>query len=190
MDAEYFRMLFQYNCWANARIIRKSAEVEEADYFGPRAGLSFGTLHHTLLHLVGAEMTWARRLSGGSAPSITVEEMPDLASLVGLAREAEALQALFLDTLSESELDRVNSYTWAGNRWAHKLAHQLAHWINHATQYRSEAAVRLTELGLSPGNLDLLGWLHGLQQGASADQADGRTESDSVALNSDKETKA
>ena len=43
-----------------------------------------------------------------------------------------------------------------GERWAYPLWQQMMHQVNHATQHRSEAAVILTELGCSPGGLDLL----------------------------------
>jgi uncharacterized damage-inducible protein DinB len=161
MDVEYFRTLFDYNRWANARILDRAAEVSEADYFGPHPGLSFQNLHGTLLHLIGAEMTWLRRWSGQPAPAITAAEMPDLASLLALRKDAEAQQAAFLETVTDDALNSDTTYSLPnGNAWTHKLGHQMAHWVNHATQYRSEAAVRLTELGLSPGGLDLAAWLH------------------------------
>ena len=160
MDTDYFRTLFDYNRWANARILDRSVEVAEADYFGPHAGLSFDNLHGTLLHLVGAEMTWLRRFSGQPAPRITAEEMPDLASLLALREQAEAAQTAVFATLTDADLNRDNSYALPnGATMTPKLGHQMAHWVNHATQYRSEAAVRLTELGLSPGGLDLAMWL-------------------------------
>ena len=43
-----------------------------------------------------------------------------------------------------------------GERWAYPLWQQMLHQVNHATQHRSEAAVILTDLGRSPGLLDLL----------------------------------
>jgi uncharacterized damage-inducible protein DinB len=35
----------------------------------------------------------------------------------------------------------------------------MVHVLNHGTQHRSEAAVLLTELGRSPGDLDLVDFL-------------------------------
>ena len=161
MDADYFRMLFDYNRWANAKILDQAVKASEADYFGPHAGLSFDNLHGTLIHLVGSEMTWLRRWTGQTAIPYTAEQLPDLGSLLALRAEAEAKQAEVFATLTDDRVNADNTYALPnGNTWTHKLGHQMAHWVNHATQYRSEAAVRLTEIGLSPGGLDLAAWLH------------------------------
>src|SRR5262245_39905187 len=144
MDVEYFRTLFDYNRWANARILEQSVQAAEPDYFGPHAGLSFTNLHGTLIHLVGSEMTWWRRWTGQVATPYTAEQLPDLSSLLSLRAEAEAKQTQFFATLTDERVNADNSYSFPnGNVWTMKLGHQIAHWVNHATQYRSEAAVRL-----------------------------------------------
>jgi uncharacterized damage-inducible protein DinB len=151
MELAYFRTMFDYNRWANARILDKAGEASEADYFSPQPGLSYDNLHGTLLHLVGSEMTWLRRFTGHPAQRLTEADAPDLASLLAVRDQAEAGQHAYFDTLTDAKLDGDNTYALPnGGEMTHKLAHQMAHWVNHATQYRSEAAVRLTAIGLSP----------------------------------------
>src|SRR5690349_5848287 len=68
MDAEFFRMLFRYNRWANALVLAKASDVSEADYRTTAPGLSFGSLHATLVHTLVAEIVWLARFQHGLPP--------------------------------------------------------------------------------------------------------------------------
>ena len=69
MDAEAFRLLFEYNSWANDRVVEKASEVAEADYLASSDGLSFGSLHATLVHIMLGELVWLLRWQGGKPRS-------------------------------------------------------------------------------------------------------------------------
>src|SRR6266567_927318 len=151
MDVGYFRMLLGYNCWANAKILGRAVEVSEADYFAPRSGLSYGNLHGTLLHVIGSDWLWLQRWQGSSAGRVPESELPTLASLLELRSASEPAQQAYFDRLTNAELNETNTYGFPDGRTiTSPRGYQMAHWVNHATQYRSEAAVRLTELDLSP----------------------------------------
>ena len=66
-------MAFRYNRWANAVVLAKASEVAEADYYATAAGLSFGSLHATLVHTLVAEIVWLRRFEHSLPP----EELKD-----------------------------------------------------------------------------------------------------------------
>jgi hypothetical protein len=90
-----------------------------------------------------------------------VADYPDLASLLALRTDAEARQTGFFAQLTDAALDADNTYSMPnGSGFTHKLGFQVGHWVNHAQQFRAEAAVRLTSLDLSPGGIDLVGWLN------------------------------
>jgi uncharacterized damage-inducible protein DinB len=50
----------------------------------------------------------------------------------------------------------VSYVTQLGEPNLQPLSQLMVHVFNHGTQFRAEAAVRLTQLGLSPGDLDLI----------------------------------
>src|SRR5262249_17833455 len=59
--------------------------------------------------------------------------------------------------LTEDALARPISYVnFQGETWTYPLWQILLHQANHATQHRSEVALRLTEFGHAPGWLDFL----------------------------------
>ena len=158
MNAENFRSLYDYNLWANHLILQKTKEVSEPeDYLASGPGISFGSLHGTLLHLLNVERAWFSRWRGeGEVEPLIAEEIPDFVSLLMIWEEEERKQSEFLQGLSDLKLPSDFTFTFRTGREVNQPLWQLMlHTINHSMQFRSEAAVRLTQLDKSPGNLDM-----------------------------------
>ena len=167
MDADYFRLFLDYNRWANHLVVDRAAAVQESDYFATAAGLSFGSLHATLVHILVAEVVWLARWEGGSPPErlkdarkadrLAETEITTFEALTELWRLEEARQRRFFSALTDEAASRTIAYK---NQYdepnEQPLSQLIAHLVNHGTQFRAEAAVRLTQLGLSPGDLDLI----------------------------------
>jgi uncharacterized damage-inducible protein DinB len=155
------RTLYEYNCWANERILGAAAGV--ADDLFASARLGYCGLRETLVHICGAERRWRLRWqSQPSAAMLAVQEVPTLMALRGYWDAEQRQMRLYLSTVGDAELSdtfayrRANGTLISSTRW-----HTMAHMINHGTQHRAELALLLTELGYSPGNIDLNVFLSG-----------------------------
>jgi uncharacterized damage-inducible protein DinB len=162
MLVEYFKTLYDYNYWANAKILEATEQVSEARFI-EETPESHGSLRGTLVHMLSAEWIWRSRWQGTSPmENLREEDLPTLEALRERWREEERQMRAFLATLGEEEVQRVVRYTnTRGQTYAAPLWQMMGHLVNHGTQHRSEAAVILSRLGHSPGDLDLLIFLLG-----------------------------
>lgn len=154
-------LLFDYNYWANGRILGATAEVSEPLFLAP-AKLSHGSLRGSLVHILNAEWIWRTRCQTGMSPSAPLSEadFPTPEALRRRWQEEEQAMRPFLANLRDEDLAATVRYTTTrGKPVANTLWHILVHVVNHGTQTRGEAALLLTEYGQSPGDLDLILYL-------------------------------
>ena len=154
---EYFKTLYDYNYWANTKILDAAEHVTDEQLFAPTHD-SHGGLHGTLVHTMGAEWAWRMRWQGTSPKAmLRNEDFPSLAAIRTRWREEEQQMRAFLTSLSEENVQRVVQYTSTrGQTYSAPLWQLIMHLVNHGTQHRSEAATILSSLGYSPGDIDLL----------------------------------
>src|SRR2546423_8910848 len=113
MDAEYWRMVFRYNRWANALVLAKASEVPEAQYHATAPGLSFGSLHATLVHTLVAEVVWLARFQHDLPPEelkdarqageLAATQLPTLEALTSLWAAEDAKQERYFEALRDEE---------------------------------------------------------------------------------------
>ncbi len=156
MNVEYLRWLCDYNYWANERIWRAVQGVSD-EQFAAATSHSYGSLRGTLVHVLSAEWMWLSRWQGVSPQAMLREaDFATRAQIRARWDEEERKMRAFLAGLSDADLDRVVQYSnTKGVRRAQLLWELMAHMVNHGTQHRAEAAAMLTDLGHSPGELDM-----------------------------------
>lgn len=160
MQVNDIRLLFDYNDWANKRILDTAAALSDADFLAPR-NLVWGSVRNTLVHAFGAAWLWRQRCQGTSPTALpSAEDFPTLAVLqAGWEEEAAAMRA-YLSGLNDEQLNGAIRYrTTQGKEYSGVLWQILAHVVNHGTQHRAEVAEILTALGHSPGDVDLIVYL-------------------------------
>jgi uncharacterized damage-inducible protein DinB len=158
MNTAYIRSLFDYNYWANARILNAAARLTN-EQFSASGNLSFGGVRGTLVHTFGAEYLWRKRTQErlSLAALSPQSEYPNLVTLQTRWDEEQRQMRAYLDGLTDVALQETIQYkNIKGVAMEAVLWQILAHVVNHGTQHRAEVAVLLTDFGQSPGDVDLI----------------------------------
>ena len=160
MNKQDILLLYQYNQWANAKIFNAAANVTQ-EQFVASGSFPHGGLRGTLVHALFAEWIWRTRWEGTSPTNRwNPEEFPTLESLRTRWLDEEKQLMGFVDAVTEERLNNTFDYrNTSGKPFTKILWQVMAHVVNHGTQHRSEAGAILTDLGHSPGDLDLISFL-------------------------------
>jgi uncharacterized damage-inducible protein DinB len=159
MENAEFRTWMGYNRWANARVLAAALQISDTAFIAARPGLSFTSIAGSLTHVMTTERIWRLRCVGLPAapggPAFT-----SAASLADRWAEEAAALDVFVARITPATLAAPVAYhTSAGAPHRTPLWQVWLHVVNHGTQFRSEAAVALSELGHSPGDLDFIAYV-------------------------------
>ena len=149
--------LFEYGDWASQRLLEAASRLT-AQQFTQKVLSSFGSVHLTLTHILGAEILWFERWQGRSPAAIlAAEEVPSPDAVRSRwAPLVEARRAYLADVQEAGLNERVQWTNMRGQPFTLLRWQLMLHTANHSTHHRSELATILTELGHEPDSTDLL----------------------------------
>jgi uncharacterized damage-inducible protein DinB len=157
MNAEDFRLLYDYNSWANHRTLDACSQLTDQQ-FTRDLGSSFRSVRDTLVHLMLVEWLWLERWHGRSPNSYApTSEFPNVES--ARARWAEIDRNLldYIASLTPEDVQRVVQHkTTAGVPQAAPLWQMLQHLANHGTYHRGQITTLLRQLGAKATGTDLI----------------------------------
>ena len=167
MKIDEIKLLYDYNDWADTRLLAACARVTPAQYAAPAPfnNAGRGGLRETMLHIL--DNIWQQRITlqgyyrepladeaAYDATELHEDTLPTFAALhERWIIEQREMQA-YLHTLTEETLNSTIRYVIPGAVRQRVVWHVLVDLIIHATQHRSEAAALLTTYGHSPGDFD------------------------------------
>ena len=158
MNIEDVRLLYEFNAWANNRIIEACASLTPEQFTRDLAS-SFRSVRDTLAHIYGAEWLWLERWHGRIPSALpSADDFPNLDSLQQRLAKMDRNLVDYVASLSADDLQRVVPYrTTAGVAQAQPVWQMLQHLTNHSTYHRGQVATLLRQLGSKATSTDLIG---------------------------------
>jgi uncharacterized damage-inducible protein DinB len=149
--------LYEYGVWANERLLEKARGLSDAD-LTRRFSEGAQAILPTLLHVYGADLRWLARWQKLPPPEVSPAEFPSVEAVEAGWRSVWAERRAYLDGLDDTALnEQIPFVRPAGTVWIVRWQ-AIVHCANHATQHRSELAMMLSDLGRSPGDMDMFLW--------------------------------
>lgn len=156
MTAKDLRVLYEYDAWANERLLQVVSQ-STPDQFTQTVAGAYGSIRNTMVHLLSAEWGWLDRCGGAKrGDRLNSAAYPTVESLVQLWRTVEGHLREFLSQLRDEDLARTVEYDFGHGAHSSTLGELMQHAAIHAVHHRGQVALLLRSLGFVPGNFDIL----------------------------------
>ena len=155
MQGRDLRLIYDYNYWANARLLNAAGRLTSAQFAAP-ADFPYGGVRGTLLHVLEAEWAWRMRLQhDATTPDLVEAVFTTVDVLASRWQDEEREMRAYVAGLDDAALAGSTRYAIGEGKFRERVRwHCLLHVVNHGTQHRAEAAAILSRLGQSPGDVD------------------------------------
>ncbi|MGH9782289.1 MAG: DinB family protein [Candidatus Acidiferrales bacterium] len=156
MTVDDTRLLYDYNSWANHRVLNACAALAP-EKLTRNLGSSYPSVRDTLTHIMFVEWLWLERWRGRSPSGPPLGEFPDLASIRARWQTIESELMKFVGALTATDLDRVVEYkNTKGHAFSNPMSEMLQHLVNHGTYHRGQITTLLRQLAASPVATDMI----------------------------------
>ena len=163
--------LFDFSYWMRDRVLEHAARLTPAEFRAP-SGVTTRDLRRTLVHTLDVEWSWRARLQG-QPEEVWKRDLPlkDYQTCTALAehwRRDEVEMRAWLATLDDDRLaatfDLESNKVMAAPKERYPLWYYVLHVQTHTTQQLGDAAVLLTRMRHSPGNMEFLDYADDLHR--------------------------
>jgi uncharacterized damage-inducible protein DinB len=142
---KYFLKLYQYNAWANGRVVSCLKRQSIAD---EKILSVFG-------HVLAAQFLWLHRIKGLTPPNVKLWGEYSLETLEKMATDANQQWLEFVE--GNESFDRELTYTnYTGDPYVNNVETIMMHLVNHCSYHRAQVAMLLRQKGFEPINTDLI----------------------------------
>ncbi len=157
MKLEQVIELYEYNNWANDKLLTFTGSWEP-DNFHHNFSSSFGSIHSTFVHILGAEELWLSRWVGETDRQLLNSgDLPNYPSVKERWTVHKSHLNQFLSSLTEDKLVEDISYkNIKGVVYSLQLWKQLLHLSNHSSYHRGQIVTMIRQLDLQPPSTDLI----------------------------------
>lgn len=154
MTENFLEKLFEHNNWANLQIIQTCSSLSDEQLDAEPQSVTKGSIRRTLVHLVSSQYSYLRTLTlpleeRVNSPTVAFADLEESARLSG-----EGLLAL-----ARGERKPFNSPLQTRDGYYVKPWVLMVQVINHATEHREQISSMLSNLGVTPPDID--GWSFG-----------------------------
>lgn len=160
--------LFHHNTWANMKLLDACESLGD-EQLGANVPGCYGSIRDTLIHIVGAEVSYVKRVTGRlPGEPLKRGEFPGFEVMKKVARwSGEELLQL---ALSAGPTNMVRE-TGQGKSVQYKLTALMTQAINHSTEHRTQVATILTQQSIEPP--DMSGWAYMEEMGYFEEKSEG-----------------
>jgi uncharacterized damage-inducible protein DinB len=158
MNKDDIQLLYEYDRWANNRVLRAVSALS-VEQFTRDLGGSFRSVRDTLVHIISGEWGWLAYWKEATPSADFTADLrkrrdalfhpnafPNVAAVKLQWAEIEKEQAEFVNGVTNESLEKM--LPLRGTQIS--LAHLMQHLANHSTYHRSQIATLMRQLEAKP----------------------------------------